>query len=451
MASIRAWFPWLRPHLTAATPQDVSSLQAPSPWLVAWAGGRTTTAGMPVSPQGAMALSTYYDCIRIISEDVGKLPLQVYERLDPRGKRLAREHPLYSLLHDAPNADMSAMTFRETLTQHMLGWGNGYAEILHTGRGQVAGLIPIHPSRVMLRRGDDDTLVYDVYGRDDLPGSMPTGRSRIPAYNMLHVHGLGPDGFTGYSIAQLAAESLGLSLAADKFGASFFGDDATPSGILTHPQRLSQQAQENLRKSWEERHQNSRKMAVLEEGMKFESMTIPPEQGQFIETRQFQVREICRWFRIPPTKVGDYEFATYSNIEHASIDYVVDTLTPWLVRWEQELKRKLFAEDETYFAEHQVQGLMRGDSGARSQFYKELFGMGALSPNDVRSLENMNSIGPQGETYWVASNNYTPIHQIVGNDSRPEEAESNAPPGFPRVPGRNGTNGHAKYAEERAS
>lgn len=429
------WFPWLRTRITAATPQDVSTLQAPSPWLTAWAGGRPTTTGIPVSPQGALALSAYYDCLRIISEDVGKLPLQVYERLEPRGKRLARDHPLYPLLHDAPNADMSAITFRETLTQHMLGWGNGYAEILRTGRADIAGFVPIHPSRVMLRRAGDDTLVYDVYGRDDLVGSMPSGWRRIPAINMLHVHGLGPDGLTGYSIAQLAAESLGLSLAADQFGASFFGDDATPSGVLTHPQRLSQQAQENLRKSWEERHQHSRKLAVLEEGMKFESLTIPPEQGQFIETRQFQVREICRWFRLQPTKVGDYEFATYSNIEHSAIDYVVDTLTPWLVRWEQELKRKLFAEDDRYFAEHVVQGLMRGDQAARAQFYKELFGMAALSPDDVRDLENMNSIGPAGSKYFIASNNYTPIDHVIA-EPKPEPEDSTS--FVPTIPGRNG-------------
>lgn len=423
---------WLRPGAA-----EVSRLTNPDPWLMAWSGGRTTTAGVPVSPQGAMALSTYYDCIRIISEDVGKLPLMVYERLEPRGKRVAREHPLYHFLHDAPNDDMSAITFRETLTAHMLGWGNGYAEILRTGRAQVAGFQVIHPSRVMVRRAPDGTLAYDVYGHDDLPGSQPTGWRRVPAINMLHVHGLGPDGLSGYSVAQLAAESLGLSLAADRFGASFFGDDATPSGTLTHPQRLSDAARLNLRNSWEERHQNGRKMALLEEGLKWETLTIPPEQGQFIETRQFQVLEICRWFRIPPPKAGNYEFATYNNFEQSSIDYVVDTLTPWLVRWEQELARKLFGVGSVYFAEHVVQGLLRGDQAARGQFYKELFGMAALSPNDIREYENLKDIGPDGDAFFVAANNYRPLEQVMTPPEAPKDAES--PAFVPTVPGRNGS------------
>lgn len=425
---------WIRPSAA-----ETSRLTNPDPWLMTWAGGRTTTAGVPVSPQGAMALSTYYDCIRIISEDVGKLPLNVYERLDPRGKRLAREHPLSPLLHDSPNGDMGAMTFRETLTSHMLGWGNGYAEILRTGRAQVAGFQVIHPSRVMVRRAPDGTLAYDVYGGDDLPGTQPTGWRRVPGINMLHVHGLGPDGITGYSVAQLAAESLGLSLAADRFGASFFGDDATPSGILTHPQRLSQPAQENLRKSWEERHQNSHKMAVLEEGMTWQTMTIPPEQGQFIETRGFQVREICRWFRIPPPKVGDYEFATYNNFEQSSIDYVVDTLTPHLVRWEQELHRKLFGETSDYFAEHQVQGLLRGDQHARSQFYKELFGMGSLSPNDICEFENLAQIPDEdgGNARFIATNNYSTLASVVNASTAPDALEESSV-FVPTPPTRNG-------------
>lgn len=422
---------------------DVSSLQQPSPWLMSWAGGGQTTAGLYVSPQGAMALACYYDCIRIISEDLAKLPLMVYERLEPRGKRVAKEHPLYPILHDAPNDDMTSMTVRETLTHHMLGWGNGYAEILRTGRGQVEGLMPLHPSRVALREDENGQVVYDVYGSNGLTGAQATGWRRVAAVNMLHVHGLGPDGYTGYSVAQLAAESLGLSMAADRFGASFFGDDATPSGILTHPARLSQPALDNLRKSWEERHQGSRKMAVLEEGMQWETLTIPPEQGQFIETRQFQTLEICRWFRISPVKVGVLEHATYNNIEQEAINHWTDCIMPWAVRWEQELKRKLFVDEPDFFAEHAIQAQMRGDQAARAQFYKELFGMGSLSPNDIRDFENLQQIpeADGGDATFIAANNFRTLKSVIQESEAPPEEEDPSSAFIPSVPGQNGARG----------
>lgn len=423
---------WFRPRAA-----EESRLTQPSPWLVQWAGGGRTSAGVGVSPQSAMALSTYYDCLRIISEDVAKLPLFIYERTGARGKRRAPEHPLYTLLHDAPNPEMTSMSFRETLTHHMLGWGNGYAWIERQA-GEIVALWPIHPSFVYLRRADGE-IVYDIRMSSFLPGDTSTTTVyRVRAEDMLHVHGLGPDGHYGYSIAQLAAESLGLTLAAEEFGARFFGDDATPSGVLTHPQRLSPEATQNLRQSWEERHQGTRKIAVLEEGMTFTPMTIPPEQGQFIETRQFQMREVCRWFRMQPDKVGDYEFATYSNIEQSGINYVVDTLTPWLVRWEQEYGRKLLADEPTYFAEHQVQGLMRGDQAARGDFYTKLFGLGSLSPNDVRSFENMEEIGEDGDTFFIATNNYTPLATVVNQEPPDTEGEEETS-SFPvTIPGQNG-------------
>jgi HK97 family phage portal protein len=424
---------WFRPRAA-----EESALTQPSPWLVQWAGGGRTRAGVGMSPQSAMGISTYYDCLRIISEDVAKLPLFIYERTGTRGKRRAPDHPLYTLLHDAPNPEMTSMAFRETLTHHMLGWGNGYAWIERQA-GEIVALWPIHPSFVYMRRADGE-IVYDIRLASFLPGENLTRTVyRVRAEDMLHVHGLGPDGHYGYSIAQLAAESLGLTLAAEEFGAHFFGDDATPSGVLTHPQRLSPEATQNLRQSWEERHQGTRKIAVLEEGMTFTSTTIPPEQGQFIETRQFQMREVCRWFRMPPTKIGDYEFATYSNIEQAAIDYVVDTLTPWLSRWEQEYARKLFVDDPTYFAEHQVQGLMRGDSASRGEFYTRLFGMASLSPNEIRSFENLEEIGPEGDTFFVATNNLAPLKTVLAQPT-PEEEDDTSQNAFPvTIPGHNGS------------
>lgn len=440
----RDYLPTWRPF-RAQSNGTSSTLTSPSAWLLNWALGGRTTSGMYVNPVSAMTLATYYACLRNISEDIGKLPLFVYQR-QARGKRRAADHPHYTLLHDAPNADMSAMTFREVLTHHALAWGNGFAEIVWDSRMEFAtALIPIHPSRVRVSR-DAGQLVYDIAGGDvSIPDTHYTGLVRLQQENVLHVRGLGAEGYTGYSVVQLAAESLGLSLAAQSFGAAFFGNGASIGAILTHPHTLSESAVQRLRESWQTIYGgpgNAMKVAILEEGMTYEKLGMPPNDAQFLETREFQVREVARWFRMPPHKVGDLAEATYSNIEHQALEYVTDTLLPWLTRWEQELKRKLFPDDD-YFAEHAVQGLLRGDQAARASFYKDLFGMGALSPNEIRSLENFNEIGPVGDEKFIAQNNYATINQVVGL------AVPEAPrPLVPAVPGRNGNGTHPPEDEE---
>lgn len=446
------WLPWLRtkttvPRLTAAN--GGSDLHSPSAWLLSWAGGLKTSAGMAVGPVTAMTLAIYYACLRNISEDVGKLPLHTYRRL-ARGKARALDHPAYALLHDQPNDDMTAMTFRETLTHHALAWGNGYAEIVWTPAKDVQALWPIHPSRVQARRDPDGLLVYDIYGGElTLPGSAMQNVRRLRQENVLHLKGLGAEGYEGYSVLRLAAESLGLGLAAQTFGAAFFGNGATVGAVLEHPATLTEAAQKRLRESWQTIYggpSNAMKLAVLEEGMKYTKLGVPPEEAQFLETRQFQVEEVCRWFRMPKSKVHDLTDSTYSNMEQQNLEYVPDTLMPWLVRWEQELKRKLFAAEPDVFAEHAAQGLLRGDQAARASFYKDLFGVGAMSPNDVREFENLNSIGPAGDTFFIASNNYTPLNQVVMNDSTDEKGAGSVP--FPAIPGRNGTNGHHPEEED---
>jgi HK97 family phage portal protein len=435
---VRGWF---QPKADA-----LSDLLHPTAWLRDWAMGRRTLAGVNVTPASAMTLPTYYACIRAISEDIGKLPLITYRRLEPRGKERAPRHPLYALLHDAPNDDMEAMTFRETLTHYALSWGNGYALIDRDSRMQAVALHPVHPSRVVVRRDDDGLLVYDIYGGELLPGSGLEQVYRVRSDDMLHIRGMAAEGIVGYSVAQLAAESLGLSLAAQTFGAAFFGNGAAMSGVLEHPGKLSDQAAKHLRESFESVYsgpENSGKVGILEEGMKYARMAIPPNDAQFLETRLFQVREICRWFRLPPHKCGDLEFATYTNIEQQSIEYVTDTLMPWTVKWEQQLNRKLFGIRSEYFCEHALQGLLRGDMAARADFYTRMFGMAALSPNDVRDLENWPGIGHDGDTYFIAGNNMIDIKDAVARAEEPE-----APVPFaPQVPARNGANGHGALLE----
>lgn len=442
-----SFFPALPKQLKAAwhaltmRADMLSDLRHPSAWLVSWALGGRTHAGIDVSPASAMTLPAYYAALRAISEDIGKLPLITYERLDPRGKRRAIEHPLYALLHDSPNEWMSACTWRESLTHYALSWGNGYAEIIRD-RGEVVALgRPIHPSRVALRFDENGHLLYEIHTgelhvRGPLPLDQPTTLV-LPQRDVLHLRGLG-DGLLGYSVAQMAAESLGLSLAAQQFGAKFFGNGTHTGGIFTHPQTLSDTAQQHLRESLDRYRvggDDALKVLLLEEGMTYERATIPPEDAQFLQTREFQVVEIARWFRIPPHKIAELTHATFSNIEHQGLEYVVDTLQPWLVRWEQELKRKLFADDPDYFAEHQVLGLLRGDQQARSNYYRTLFYIGAISPNDIRELENQNPIvdgdgdlDPAGDMYFC-QNNLATLATIAKQTTLPPSSS-----GFPPRP-----------------
>lgn len=407
-------------RLFRAETGSVSDLMNPRKWLLDWAGYRRTQSGEDVNQQTVLALSTYYDCLRNLAEDVSKLPLITYRRME-RGKERAREHPAYSVLHDQANEDMGAMEFRMLLTAWAAGWGNGYAEI-QTNQSGIVALYPIHPSRVMIKRRDN-TRYYVVRNE----GKNPV---EIPAKRMLHIRGMGDvDG--GYSICHIAAESLGLSIAAQTFGASFFGNGASMSGVLTHPNTIGEEALKGLRAQFAEMYggaYNAARPAILEEGMKWERLGIPPEEAQFLETRQFQVEEVCRWFRMPPHKVQHLLRSTFSNIEHQSIEYVTDTLQPWLTRWEQEIQRKIFVGEPDIFAEHLTLGLLRGDGIARKDFYAGMWQIGAMSQNDIRESENMNSIGPEGDVYYVPLNYVRSEDAAKGLPQNQTTTEGNPPP-----------------------
>ena len=404
---------YYRPELRADSEAEIAA--RPSAWWGGWNMWDVPTAsGSRMSPQRAQTIAAYFAALRAISEDVGKLPFITYERQE-RGKRRATEHPAYSLLHDAPNPDMSAITFRETVTSWALGWGNGYAEIGMDRMGRVAWFDPIHPSRVPSRqayRDDQGRIVYRVYDEaDEINGlrSRDDGLPRgtfvdIPESRMLHIRGLGT-GIFGISIARTGAESLGINLSSQMLAATFFGNGMNIGSILEHPNTLSDKALEHLRESLHERYggpANANKPMILEEGMKYNRQAIPPDEAQFLESRQFGIEEIARWFRISPTKLQHLLRATFNNVEQLNIDHVVDTLQPWLIRWEQEVQRKLFGVGSSFFAEHLISGLLRGDTRSRGAFYRVLFNMGALSPNEIRELENMNpSDNPAMDEYYI--------------------------------------------------
>ena len=433
------------------TPVDIradalSDLRHPSAWLTDWARGGSTLAGTSVSHTSAMGLSAYYACVRAISEDVGKVPLITYKRLQPRGKERAYDHPLYSLLHDLPNDEMESLTFRETLQAHALTWGNGYAEIERGRRGEAVALHIFHPSRVIIRRDDNSNIVYDIIGSEMIAGAQRAVMVRLRSENVLHIRGLGSEGLYGYSVLNMARESLGLSLAAQQFGASFFGNGAHLGAILEHPGIVSDTALAHIRESFKEIYGGPTKAGtpgILEEGMKYTRIGLPPNDAQFLETRTHQVRDVARWFRMPLHKIQDMADASYNNIEHQSLDYLSDTLMPWFVRWEQQIKRKLFRNDPEHFAEHLYTALLRTDAKSRSSYYRTMFGLAVISPNEIREMENTNPIGPEGDQYFIMANNLVPINQMVVRQPQqlPGQSPAQAPsqqPLVPAIPERNG-------------
>lgn len=404
--------------------------QSPPGWVETM-GGYDTAAGRSVTPESSLQVIAVFACVRILAETVASLPLPVYRRLPNGGKARAPQHYLYSILHDLPNPEMTSFELRETLMGHLCTWGNAYAEIEIDRAGRVVALWPLRPDRMTVKR-ESGKLVY----RYRLNRADEQGRLEVPlqSWQVLHVRGLGFNGIVGYSPIAMARQAVGLAQATEEFGARFFGNGARPGMVLEHPGKLSQEAHNRLRDSWEERHQGlekSHRVAILEEGLKAHEIGLPPEDAQFLQTRKYQTIEIARLYRVPPHMLADLERATFSNIEHQSLDFVIHTARPWLVRWEQAIQRDLLtaAEREHFFAEFLVDGLLRGDIQSRYQAYSVGRQNGWLSANDVRELENMNPIAG-GDVYLVPLN-MIPSSQAgagLGSDERGLALSGSLPP-----------------------
>lgn len=361
-----------------------------------------TTSGKAVNERTAMQTSAVYACVRILAESVAGLPLHVYERTANGSKSTKPSHPLYRLLHDEPNREMTSFVFRETLMSHLLLWGNAYAQIIRDGRGFPITLYPLLPDRMAVDRNESGELVY-TYQSDK-------GQVKLRRENVLHIPGLGFDGLIGYSPIAMAKNAVGLALATEDYGATFFANGANPGGVLEHPGVIKPEQADRLRESWQSQFggANAHKVAVLEEGLKFHQMSIPPEQAQFLETRKFQINEIARIFRVPPHMVGDLEKSSFSNIEQQSLEFVKYTLDPWVVRWEQSLQQALIlpSEKATIFIKFNLDGLLRGDYQSRMQGYSTGIQNGFMSVNDVRGLEDMNLLTAEegGDLHFVNGN-----------------------------------------------
>lgn len=311
-------------------------------------------------------------------------------------EKKAIEHPLYKLLHDEPNPEMTSFVFRETLMSHLLLWGNAYAQIIRNGKGQVVALYPLMPNRMTVDR-DPNGRIYYTYSvnESDNPKLRKLGQIRMTKDEIFHIPALGFDGLVGYSPIAMAKNAIGMAMACEEYGAKFFANGASPSGVLEHPGNIKDP--DKLRESWNTLFQgsgNSHKIAVLEEGLKYQPIGISPNEAQFLETRKFQIDEIARIFRVPPHMVGDLDKSSFSNIEQQSLEFVKYTLDPWVTRWEQAIHRSLLLESEKtdYFAKFNVDGLLRGDYQSRMNGYSVGIQNGFLSPNDIRSLENMDLI-----------------------------------------------------------
>jgi len=368
-----------------------------------------TTSGKNVTERSAMQMTAVYSCVRILAEAIAGLPLHVYEYKSDGGKEKAIKHPLYLLLHDEPNPEMSSFVFRETLMTHLLLWGNAYAQIIRNGKNEVVALYPLMPNKMTVDRDEKGQLYYEYQHSNDEANTLKGSTVRLKPTDVLHIPGLGFDGLVGYSPIAMAKNAIGMAIACEEYGAKFFANGAAPGGVLEHPGTIKDP--QRVRESWQSTYSgtsNAHKIAVLEEGMKYTPIGISPEQAQFLETRKFQINEIARIFRVPPHMVGDLEKSSFSNIEQQSLEFVKYTLDPWVIRWEQSLTRALLSLDEKqkYFVKFNLEGLLRGDYQSRMNGYAIGRQNGWMSANDIRELENLDRIPTEegGDLYLINGN-----------------------------------------------
>ena len=395
-----------------------------------------TTSGKPVNETTAMQTTAVYACVRILSEAVASLPVHVYRYRADGGKEKVIDHPLYQVLHDEPNPEMTSFVFRETLMSHLLIWGNAYAQIIRDGAGRVLALYPLLPNKMDVQREDRGEIYY-VYSRssDENPNFKEYGDIQLKKEDVLHIPGLGFDGLIGYSPIAMAKNAVGMTLACEEYGASFFANGANPGGVLEHPGVLKDPAK--VRESWNAVYRgsnNAHKIAVLEEGMKYQQIGIPPEEAQFLETRKFQINEIARLYRIPPHMIGDLDKSSFSNIEQQSLEFVKYTLDPWVIRWEQSLQKALLLPGEKgkYFIKLNVDGLLRGDYQSRMQGYSNGRQNGWYSTNDIREMEDLNPLSDEeGGNLYLINGNMCKLADagiFAGGQTAPEPTPEEPPP-----------------------
>ncbi|WP_353246540.1 phage portal protein [Limnohabitans sp.] len=359
-----------------------------------------TPSGIRVTADNSMACSAYTACIRVISDAVSSLPLHVFERLASGGKAKATSHPVYRLLHMQPNPWQTAQEFRDWMTGMYLHYGASYAEIRPGARGAVSELWPLHSSRMEVERLENGRLRY-LY-REPSGRQTPYSQEQIFALRFTTEDGIKP--IPTYKIFQ---NVIGLSQALEAHASTFFGNGARPGIVLESDNPIPAEAAERLREQWERMHRGADRAfrtAVLPNGVKAHELSSSNEAAQMLESRAFSVIECCRIFRVPPHMIQSLDRSTYSNIEVQGTEFVQHCLMPHLKRWEAAISRDLIVDDERYFAEHSVSGLLRGDHASRSAYYVSALQNGWMTVNEIRELENLNPIGPEGDKHFIQLN-----------------------------------------------
>lgn len=408
-------------------------------WMDSWFNGEfKTTAGVELSTDGALSVATVYACVREIAEAVSTLPLILYKRLPNDGKKREKNHPLYHLLRHRPHPRISAWEYWDYVMQCLLLRGNAYSRILRNNRGDIDRLIPYHPDRISPVFKDGD-LQFEFRRPNDNQVEI------IPANQMFRIRGpLSIDGVTGLNVIALLKDSIGHTVAQDMYSSKMYSSGARLSGILTYPRKIhDEEAYNRLRSSWEKMSSglnNANKVAILEDGMAFEKIGMSAEDAQLLESRKFQVEEICRIFGVPPHKVSHLYQATFNNIEHQDLEWVRDSVRPWLIRIEQSIYRDLLTEkeqeSEKFFAEFLIEGMLRGDTKTRHEAYALGRQWGFLSINDIRRLENMNPIPEGGDDYLMPTN-----MKVIGEPD-PEPPAQPVPPVQPQAPAEDQADGN---------
>lgn len=382
-----------------------------------------SATGLPINSDMAMRSGAVFSCVSIISKSMGMLPLGMRKFLpDGESSEPAPDHPLHDVINRKPNSWQSRFEFMQMMQAHLCLRGNAYAHIIPGRRGAVDALEPMHPDRVRPLRLENGGIGYDV--------TTPQGMKRLLQEEVFHVRWLALDGIRGVSPIDYMREPIGISLAAQEYAARFFSNNATPGGVLRHPKGLSDPARTNMKKSWMEMQsglQNAHTIAILEEGVEYQPISMTNEQAQFLESRKFSVDDIARIFNVPPHMIASLDRATFNNIEHQSLEFVKYTLAPWVCCWEQAISRDLIIMPDKYLAQFDMDAMARGDFKSRMDGYAIAINNRIMTPNEVRRKEGLPPDSDGGDDFYQMVN-------VAPSDGGGDQPMEEQPPTSPAVP-----------------
>lgn len=378
--------------------------------------------GLEIGEDDAIKIMAVYACIRVIASEISASPVQLMRHVAGGGKERV-DGRLATLLRYEPNPEMTASDFKKAMTLNLELWGNAYAEIVRNRAGEITSLWPIPAWRVAKKRDDKKALYYTV--------SVEGGEAvKLKETQMLHLRAMG-SGVTGMSFVALARDALGLAVAAEEYGSDFFQNGALASGIVTYPGKLNQTSLDNFKRSFKESYEgltNAQRILFLEEGLTFQQLTIPNDAAQFMETRTFQMHEVCRFFGVPPHKIAILDRATFSNIEHQSMEFDQQCIYPRIIQWEEELRRSLLSIGEKeagYFFKFNLNSRWRVALATKTNYYNNMRQNGILNANEIRELEDMNPIPAElGGNEYLINGNMIPITAAGRQDAPGQKGES---------------------------